>query len=104
MKVVPMCLSSMGGAILVMSIFTLMGKADILMEFEYRHFAKKFLKTLARVESTFGIIISCLLFFCASAILFENAEKIWLAIIMLGVMVAIYSILYIIFWVKNARK
>ena len=56
-KVLPMCLSSMGGAILVMSIFTLMGKADILMDFEHRHFAKKFLKKLARTESAFGIIL-----------------------------------------------
>lgn len=100
--ILPLCLSATGGAILIMGIFTLMGKADILLDFEHKHFAKKNLKTLARIESTFGIIFSPLLFFCASAILFENPDKIKLAVILLSALIIIYLIVYILFWVKKS--
>ena len=103
-EILSLCLSAMGGAILIMSIFTLMGKADILMDFERKHFAEKFLNKLAKIESAFGIVFSFLLFFCASAILFENPEKIQLAIVLLGIMVGIYLFLYIFLWAKNKKK
>lgn len=102
-EIAPICLSAMGGAILIVSIFTLMGKADVLMEFEYRHFVKKFIKTLARVESVFGILFSFLLFFLASTILFENSEKASLALALLGSLAAIYLVLYIILWVRKRK-
>lgn len=103
-KILPICLSAMGGAVLIMSIFTLIGKADILMDFERKHFAKKFLSKLAKIESVFGLMISFLLFFCASTILFENTEKIQLAVTLLGVIVGIYLFLYIFLWAKNKKK
>ncbi len=103
-EILPICLSAMGGAILIMSIFTLMGKADILMNFEHRHFAKKFLGKLAKIESAFGLAIGFSLFFCASAILFKNVEKIQLAVVLLGVIVGIYLFLYIFLWIKNGKK
>ena len=54
-EILPICLSVMGGAILIVSIFTFMGKADILLDFERKHFAKKFLSKLAKIESAFGL-------------------------------------------------
>lgn len=103
-EILPNCLSAMGGAILIVSIFTLMGRADILLDFERRHFTNKFLNKLAKIESVFGLVFSFLLFFCASAILFGNAEKIQLAVVLLGVLVVIYLFLYIFLWVKNKKK
>ncbi len=102
--IISICLSAMGGAVLIVSIFTLMGKADILMNFERKHFAKKFLNKLAKIESVFGLVISFLLFFCASAILFEETEKIQLAVVLLGVTVGFYLFLYIFLWIKNKKK
>lgn len=99
--ILPICLSAMGGAILIMSIFTLMGKADILMDFERKHFAKKFLNKLAKIESVFGLMFSFLLFFCASAILFENSEKIQLVATLLSITAGVYLIFYIFLWIKN---
>lgn len=104
MEILPICLSAMGGAILIMSIFTLMGKADILADFERRHFAKKFLNKLTKIESIFGLIISFLLFFCASAIMFGNLEKIQLALVLLGVTAGVYLVSYTFLWVKYKKK
>ena len=81
-----------------------MGKADILMNFERRHFAKSFLSKLAKVESTFGLVFSFLLFFCASAVLFENSEKTQIAVVLLSVLVGVYLILYIFLWIKYKKK
>ena len=104
MDIAPICLSAMGGAILIISIWTLLGKADILMDFEHKHFQKSFLKMLAKVESIFGLLISFVLFFLASTILFEKPEKTSLALIILGALVALYLVLYIIFWNKKSKK
>ena len=103
-RVLPLCLSSMGGAILIMSIFTLIGRADILMDFERKHFAKKFLDKLAKIESVFGLVFSFLLFFYASAVLFENPEKIQLSLRLLSVTIGTYLLVYIFVWIKNKKK
>ena len=102
-EILPICLSAMGGAILAMSVFSFVGKANILMDFEQKHFAKKFLNKLIKFEGTFGVVISFLLFFCASAILFGEQETIQLAVILLGIVIAVYSVVYICFWVKNKK-
>ena len=104
MDIAPICLSAMGGAILITSIWALMGKADVLMDFEHKHFQKSFLKMLVKVESIFGLLISFVLFFLASTILFEKPEKTSLALIILGVLAAFYVILYIILWNKKSKK
>lgn len=103
-EIAPICLSAIGGAILITSVWTLIGRADILMNFEHKHFKKSFLKTLARIESIFGLLISFVLFFLASAILFEKPEKISFALVVLGILVATYLVLYTVLWNKESRK
>lgn len=103
-ETLPLCLSAMGGAILITSIFTLIDKTDILMSFEKRHFRKKFLKTLATTQSVFGIILGCLLFFCASASLYKNEDKLILSCILLGVFTVAYLVLYFLLWFKKAKR
>ncbi len=104
LETLPLCLSALGGAIMVISIFSLIGRAEILMNFEYRHFAKGFTKTLAKIQSVFGLVLGFLLFFCASAILFDNLEKIFLSTALIGVFTAVYLILYFTLWFKKSKK
>jgi ABC-type Fe3+-siderophore transport system permease subunit len=103
-RIIPICLAAAGGAVVVISFLALMGKANILMGFESRHFAKKYLSKLTIIEGIFGLILSSLLFFCASTILFENPEKTQLATILLGGVTFIYMVFYAFLWVKWAKK
>ena len=104
LETMPLCLAAVGGAITIISVFTLIGKADILMGFEKRHFEKKFLKSLANLQSGFGIILGFLLMFCASASLYKKEDRIILSCILLGIFTAIYLALYFFLWFRKAKK
>jgi len=103
-KIASLCLSAMGGAALISSLFTLMGKPDILMQFERKHFTEKFAKVLARIEAIFGILFSFLVFFLASTMLFENSERMSLAFKLFGCLALVYLVVYIFFWFKKSRR
>lgn len=104
LETMPLCLAAVGGAITIISVFTLIGKADILMGFEKRHFEKKFLKALANIQSGFGIVLGFLLLFCASASLYKKEDKLVLSCVLLGIFTAAYLALYFILWFKKGKK
>lgn len=104
LETLPLCLSALGGAIMAISIFSLIGRAEILMNFEYKHFAKGFTKTLARIQSIFGLILGFLLNFCAAAVLFDKLDKMIISTVLIGIFTAVYLALYFTLWFKKAKK
>ena len=104
MEILPLCLLALGGAVIAVNAFALIGKADNLLGIERRHLAKKTQNVLSKIKGLLGITFGFLLCFCGSAVLYEKQQATIIALILLGTNAAIYFVFFIVFWLKKAKK
>jgi hypothetical protein len=103
-NILPLCLSAIGGAMMIISIYAIIGKADNLLDFEKKHFSAKAAKTITNLKGILGVLFAGLLFFCASALLFNKKAQITVSLILIGGLTFVFFVIYDIFWFKKGKK
>ncbi len=103
-QLLPLATSALGGAMLIISVFALVGKADILSKADYRKIRKNSIRTMVRIESIGGIIYSLLLLAFAGAIQLKNAKCADLMIMTLVIFTVIFLSFYFITLSKHTKK
>ena len=104
MEILPLCLLALGGAVIAVNAFALIGKADNLLGIERRHLAKKSQNTLSKIKGLLGIAFGFFLCFCGSTVLYEKQQATIIALVLLGANAAIYFVVFIAFWLKKSKK